>query len=217
MKLLSFTTLVLLILLSNSCRKFEQEKIVAEADPYIPRNLYPVERLPTYFNRVAVLPNYHTDESSSILTYSDDVFLNEISKIGLFEVIPVSTAFCKKHFGKERISSTESLPENFLKLIIEQFGANGVMFTDLHSYNPYRPLSLGVRSKLVDLKSGEFMWAVDESIDAGDASVMVTAIAYQRGKHVQAISQDTRNSILQSPRLFSKFVAFTLFQTLPSR
>ena len=54
------------------------------------------------------------------------------------------------------------------------------MFTDLHSFNPYRPLSLGVRSKLVDLKSGEFMWAVDESIDAGDASVMVTAIAYQR-------------------------------------
>ena len=53
MKLLSFTTLVLLILLSNSCRKFEQEKIVAEADPYIPGNLYPVERLPTYFNRVA--------------------------------------------------------------------------------------------------------------------------------------------------------------------
>ena len=88
---------------------------------------------------------------------------------------------------------------------------------DLHSFNSYRPISLGVRAKLVDLKSGEFMWAIDESIDAGDASVMVSANAYQRGKHVQAISNETRNSILQSPRLFSKFVAFSIFQTLPKR
>ena len=91
------------------------------------------------------------------------------------------------------------------------------MFIDLHSFNSYRPISLGVRAKLVDLKSGEFMWAIDESIDAGDASVMVSANAYQRGKHVQAISNETRNSILQSPRLFSKFVAFSIFQTLPKR
>ena len=178
---------------------------------------YPVERLPTYFNRVAVLPNFHSDSAASILSYSDDIFLNELSKVGLFEVVPVSTDFCRKNFGKDRISSSESLPDNFLPLLIEEFGANGVMFLDLHSFNPYRPISLGVRSKLVDLKSGEFMWAIDESIDAGDASVMVTANTYHRSKHVQAISKETSNSILQSPRLFCKFAAFTLFETLPSR
>ena len=213
----AFFLLFTFILGTTSCRKFEQEKIVAGAEPYIPRNLYPVERLPTYFNRVVVLPNFYQDSSVSVLNYSDDTFSSELSKTGVFEVVPVPVSFCKIHFGKERISSVESLPDNFLKLLIEEFGANGVLFVDLHSFNPYRPISIGVRSKLVDLKSGEFMWAIDETIDAGDASVMVTADAYHRVKHVQAISKDTGSSTLQSPRLFCKFVAATLFSTLPKR
>ena len=217
MKFILTIPLLIFVFLIGGCRKFEQEKIVATAEPYVPQNLYPIERLPTYFNRVAVLPNFHNDSTTPILSYSDEIFLKELSKVGLFETVPVSTSFCRKHFGTERLNSSQSLPENFLKVLIEEYGANGVMFIDLHSFNSYRPISLGVRAKLVDLKSGEFMWAIDESIDAGDASVMVSANAYQRGKHVQAISNETRNSILQSPRLFSKFVAFSIFQTLPKR
>jgi len=217
MKLLAFLSLTFFIFISISCRKFEQEKIIAEAEPYKPTNLYPVERLPTYFNRVAVMPCYHSDPSSPVLTFGDDVFVKEMSKFGVFEPISVSTKFCKDFFGKERLSSSEALPENFLKILVEKLGANGVLFIDLHSFKPYRPLSLGVRAKLVDLKSGEFMWAIDETIDTGEASVMVAANLYQRGKHVQALSEKTSSSILQSPRLFSKFVAHTLFSTLPNR
>ena len=79
------------------------------------------------------------------------------------------------------------------------------------------PLSLGVRCKLIDLKSGDFMWAIDETIDAGDASVIVAANHFQRGKHVNALSAKTASSVLQSPRLFTKFAAQTMFSTLPSR
>ena len=49
------------------------------------------------------------------------------------------------------------------------------------------------------------MWAIDETIDGGDASVVVSAINFQKSKHVQALSDKTMGSILQSPRLFSKF------------
>ena len=71
----------------------------------------------------------------------------------------------KKLFGQRRISSNSNLPENFLTTIEEYTAANGVLFVDLDSYSPYRPISLGVRAKLVDLKSGEFMWAIDETFD----------------------------------------------------
>lgn len=217
MKTFSFLAFSIIFTLFIGCRKFEQEKIVAEAKPYIPNNLYPIERLPTYFNRVAVLPNFHNDPASPVLKFSDDIFLKELSKVGIFETVQVPLRFCKKNFGKERISSTESLPENFLQVINDEYGANGVLFVDIHSFNSYRPMSLGIRSKLVDLKSGEYMWAIDESIDAGDASVMVSANLYQRSKHVQALSKETRSSILQSPRLFTKFAAHAVFQTLPIR
>ena len=214
---LFFKIIIPIVVITSSCNKFEQDKIVAEADPYRPSNLYPIERLPTYFNRVAVMPCFHIDSSSDVLSFGDEVFLKELSKVGLFEPISVSRKFCKDSFGKELISSSDALPENFLKLLTEQFGANGVLFIDLHSYKPYRPLSIGVRAKLVDLKSGEFVWAIDETVDTGDASVMVSANLYQRGKHVQALSQKTSSSVLQSPRLFTKFVAHTLFTTLPNR
>ena len=205
------------ILLFSSCRKFEQEKIVAEADPYKPTNLYPIERLPKYFNRVAILPCFYPDSASQVLSFSDEIFLKEVAKVGVFEPIGVSRDFCLKNFNKERISSTESLPENFFTILEEKYGVNGVLFVDLHSYKPYRPISLGIRSKLVDLKSGEFMWAIDETIDAGDASVMVSVNSYQRSLHVQSLSQKTSSSILQSPRLFTKFSAYSVFSTLPNR
>ena len=201
----------------SGCRKFHQDKIVADAPPYTPTNLYPIERLPTYFNRVAVLPSFHADSSSPALNYSDSIVLKELSKIGIFEPVSVSSQFCLKNFGKKRLSSAESLPGSFFKVIEENFAANGVLFIELHSFNSYRPLSIGIRAKLVDIKSGEFMWAVDETIDGGDASVIVSAHAYERNNYVQSLSAKTSSSILKSPRLFSKFAMNTIFSTLPNR
>jgi len=213
----SLFLLSIVVCFFSNCRKFEQEKIIADAEPYQPTNLYPIERLPKYFNRVAVLPCYYPDSASQVLSFSDDIFLKEVSKIGIFEPVGVLPNFFLKNFNKERISSTDSLPENFFNLLEENYGVNGVLFIDLHSYKPYRPISLGIRSKLVDIKSGEFMWAIDETIDAGDASVMVSVNLYQRSLHVQSLSQKTSSSILQSPRLFTKFAAKSVFSTLPSR
>ena len=47
-------------------------------------------------------------------------------------------------------------------------------------------MSLGVRSKLIDLKTGEFMWAIDETFDAGHASVIVGASEFQEIAQVRA-------------------------------
>ena len=80
MKVNLFTILFLLSLAFSSCRKFEQEKVLARAEPFVPTNLYPIERLPPYFNRVVVLPSYHTDPDSPLLEYIDDVFHQELAQ-----------------------------------------------------------------------------------------------------------------------------------------
>jgi hypothetical protein len=201
----------------GGCRKSEQEKIIAQAPPYQPVNLYPRERLPTYFNRVAVMPAFCDSSSSTALSFIDDLILQELSKSRLFEPARVTPQESFSLFGKERLGSFESLPEDFFDQLVNKYGANGVLMVDIHSYRPYRPISIGVRAKLVDLKSGEFMWAIDETIDGGDASVVVSAINFQKSKHVQALSDKTMGSILQSPRLFSKFLTYSIFSTLPNR
>ncbi|MEC8655894.1 MAG: hypothetical protein VXX28_08225 [Verrucomicrobiota bacterium] len=206
-----------LALVFCSCRKFEQEKVVARAEPFAPTNLYPVERLPSYFNRVVVLPCYHADPDTPLLDYVDDVFHQELAQERIFETIRFSTADMRRLFGSSRVSSSSDLPENFLRTLDEQTGANGVLFVDLDSYRPYRPMSLGVRAKLVDLKSGEFMWAIDETFDAGHAGVILGASVFQEKAQVRALSAKTSGSVLHSHRVFSKYVASTTFSTLPMR
>ena len=163
----------------SGCRKFEQEKVVARAEPFVPTNLYPVERLPSYLNRVVFVPCYHEDNDSPVLNFIDDVFNQELSQERIFEIIRFSPSQMKKTFGVERVSSSGNLPENFLRKLESLTQSNGVLFVDIHSFRPYRPMSLGVRAKLVDIKSGEFMWAIDETFDAGHASVIMGSRVFQ--------------------------------------
>lgn len=201
----------------SGCRKFEQEKVVARAEPFVPTNLYPVERLPSYFNRVVFIPCYHEDNDSPVLNFIDDVFNQELSQERIFEIIRFSPSQMKKTFGIERVSSSGNLPENFLRKLESLTQSNGVLFVDIHSFRPYRPMSLGVRAKLVDIKSGEFMWAIDETFDAGHASVIMGSRVFQEESQVRALSAKTSGSVLQSPRIFAKYVASATFSTLPLR
>ena len=170
-----------------------------------------------HFTRVALLPCFHHDSDNSILNFCDEIFFQELAQERIFEIIQLSTNDLQSLVGEKRLSSSSRLPANFLKIIEDFTGANGILFVDLDSYKPFRPMSLGVRSKLIDLKSGEFMWAIDETFDAGHASVIVGATEYQEVAQVRALSKRTNGSVLQSPRNFTKYVASTIFSTLPKR
>jgi hypothetical protein len=201
----------------SSCRRFEQEKVVRQAEPFLPKNLYPTERLPIGFTRVAVLPCYFADGDSPLLDYVDEVFHQELTKQRLFETVRLSTEQMKVLFGIRRISSSGELPETFLSDIENATGANGVLLVDLDSYRAYKPLALSVRSKLVDIKSADFLWAIDETFDAGQPGVIVAANQFQRGVQVNNISARTTGSATASPRTFAKYVAHSTFSTLPIR
>ena len=214
----SYLTIILsLIFVFTSCRKFKEEEVVAKADPFKPTNIYPIERLPLHFTRVVLLPCFHNDLDNSILKFCDQVFYQELAQERIFEIIQLSTDDLHNIIGHKRLSSTGKLPANFLKIVEDYTGANGILFVDLDSYKPFRPMSLGVRSKLVDLKTGEFMWAIDETFDAGHASVIVGASQFQEISQVRALSDRTNGSVLHSPRNFTKYVASTVFSTLPKR
>ena len=109
------------------------------------------------------------------------------------------------------------LPETLLADIETATGANGILFVDLHSYRAYKPLALGIRAKLVNAKSTDFLWAIDEIFDAGQANVILAANQFQRGGQVNNISARTSGSATASPRVFAKYVANSIFSTLPTR
>lgn len=206
-----------LVLLLSSCRKFKEDEVVARAEPFKPTNIYPIERLPQNITRVALLPCFYKDSSSDLLDYCDELFYNELSQERIFEIVQITPKQLKNFIGKERVSSISNLPANFLRKIKAETQSTGILFIDLDSYRPYRPMSLGVRAKLVDLQTGEFLWAIDEIFDAGNAGVIIAASAYQERSQVRALSERTKGSVLHSPRVFTKYVASSIFATLPKR
>lgn len=212
-----FTLFLTIILMATSCRKFEEEKVVARAEPFVPQNLYPIERLPAYINRVAVMPCYYPDPDSTLLSFADDIFNQELSQERIFETVRIQPSFLKRAYGEVRMSSSSTLPEGFLKAVEANTMANAILFIDLSSYKPYKPMSLSVRAKLVDIKSGEFHWAIDETFDTGHANVIVGASIFQEKAQVRALSQKTSGSVVHSPRSFTKYIASTVFSTLPMR
>jgi hypothetical protein len=212
-----FILLLTFTLIATSCRKFEEEKVVSRAEPFVPKNLYPIERLPAYVNRVAVMPCYYPDPDSTLLRFADDIFNQELSQERIFETVRIEPSYLEQAYGEGRMSSSSALPEGFLKAIEVKTMANAILFIDLNSYQPYKPMSLSVRAKLVDIKSGEFHWAIDETFDTGHANVIVGASIFQEKAQVRALSQKTTGSVLHSPRSFTKYIASTVFSTLPMR
>ena len=187
---------------------------VAVAPP--PRNYFAPATPDGQFRRVALLPMSSGSFPDQYVRALDAAFLSELSKRGLFEIVPVSRAQMEALFGERQFSSTETLPADALLRLQERCGVDGVLFTDLTHFSPYRPVSMGVRTKLVAVATGEIRWAFDDVFDAGNTAVAEAAKRFQlacSNEH-QPLTSDG-GSILLSPSRFAKYVANETYASLP--
>lgn len=187
------------------------------AKSYEAQNVYSLEFIPATMVRVAVLPSYHPEEDPAILASFDNTILSELTKNKLFELVRVDRTYLKKHFNFEQIDSTQPLPTSMMSRIIKDFGAQGVLFTDVTDYQPYRPIRVGLRSKLVDLRDGNLVWVFDDIFDSSQPNVSAAAQRYARRAAVDRFPLDTAESMLQSPQRFTRYVMHETFATVPSR
>ncbi len=165
--------------------------------------------------RVALLPMHSTAFPDHYVRELDVAFQTELSKRAVFEVVPVSRAQMEALFGERQFSSTEALPAGALARLGEQCGVDGVLFTDLTQFSPYRPVSMGIRTKLVAASTGQIRWAFDNVFDAGNARVAESAKRFQiafSNEH-QPLTSDG-GSVLLSPVRFAKFVASETYASL---
>lgn len=165
--------------------------------------------------RVAILPAYHPRLPGEVLKEVDSAFNGELSKKAVFEVIPITRSAMELLTDQREISSVERIPGDLFRKLRDQYGVDGVMFNDLTHYSPYRPVSLGVRSKLVDIESGSIHWASDIMLDSGNANVAASARAYQKilGRDNFPVRGDG-GTVLMSPRLFAQFAAYSNYASL---
>ncbi len=214
MKLLSIALVAMLTL--TGCAQvpmFQHE----EPPTYKPANYRGDLKLPATLQRVAVLPAHGgtvvEGESASAM---DSVIVKALQRQVRFEVVVISREECRQLFGADSFGSTDALPHGFLEKLGEKCGVDALLFTDLTVYQAYRPLSLGLRAKLVTVHDVRLVWAFDEVFSAGQTAMVNSVRDYYR-EGDQTAPVDPTPAVLQSPTRFGAVAADLMFKTLPLR
>ena len=185
---------------------------------FTPSNYAGAARLPASIRRVVLLPVHGGEFASAEMCESlDPIFASALEKQLRFEVVTLPREECQKSFGVPDISSASALPHDFLQIVGEKYGAQAVLFVDITAYRAYRPLTLGVRSKLAGVSDRSLMWTFDEIFSTTSPSVVNSVRRFYSPGEFGAVPFDLSGDALSSPGRFAGYVADAVFKTLPLR
>jgi hypothetical protein len=191
----------------------------ARRGPYFtPRNFVGDRELPPGIHRVVLLPVHAGQvappEQAEAL---DTVFVSALERQMRFEVVTLSREECQASYGTPDISSAAALPHNFLEDLGRKYAAEAVMFVDLTTYQPYRPIALGIRAKLSLVSDHHLIWSFDEIFSASNPDIDNAVRRFYLDSGGGPMPLDMTSAALQSPTRFGAYAADAAFRTLPPR
>jgi hypothetical protein len=165
--------------------------------------------------RVVLMPVHAPTVGLPFESEIDTVFASKLTAIRLFEVVTISREDLVRRFGKRSFNSAEPLSEVLFRYAAEASNADAVVMFDLTTYHPYQPIRIGIRSKMIDIKNQEVLWAVDELFDASSRKTAKRASNYERKSVSKFPASKQKGSILVSPMQFTGYAAEQCIDTLP--
>jgi hypothetical protein len=192
---------------------------IVTGQPYQPANVYRQDL--NFFpcpRRVAVLPLISGRTGSECGQAAlGTVLLDELGAAKAFELAAVTPEQLEAWTGRKGWSASEPLPQELGPVLQEKLGCDGVLFSELTRFAAYPPLVVGWNLRLVDLRSGEILWAADEVFDAGQPAVANGARRYQMNHSRLPSALSDSRFILLTPTAFGHYSAQALLSTLPAR
>lgn len=165
--------------------------------------------------RVVVLPLWVGEGTPPETAASlDPVLLTSLAQQNRFEVVTLTRTDCRRRYGTEALSGARPLPHDLFATLQREFAADGVLFIDLTTFDPYPPLRFGLRAKLASIDGARLIWTFDELFSAELPSVANSARHFflDRDKTIPA---DLTPAVLQSPSRFAAYATWAMFSTLP--
>jgi hypothetical protein len=181
---------------------------------------------PQGMRRLAVLPIHANRPIDDLQRDMDGIFRGELSKVVKYEIVQVPRSEMLGIINRETVSSSAVIPAQVIQALKEKYAADAVLFTDFTVFRPYRPIAIGVRTKIVDLRNMSVIWMADGILDSGEPDVADLATQYgsdaMQIRYVSSTVPKGRSReiasgnqiILQSPRLYADFVAHEAFASL---
>jgi len=101
--------------------------------------------------------------------------------------------------------------------IRQSLKCDAVLFGRMTDFKPYPKLQVGLFMKLINLRSGELVWAIEHIWDSTD-KVVEKRVNYFFEKEMRTGYGPHKGRLaLISPRMFQKFVAWEVAKTIPCR
>ena len=109
-------------------------------------------------------------------------------------------------------SSTYDL--NQILTIRKTLKCDAVLLGTVTEFRPYPHMSIGLRLKLLDLKDGELVWALEQVWDGADKTTEKRAKSYFKWEKAVGQGPSPEPLLTVSPLEFVKFVSYEVAQTL---
>lgn len=111
------------------------------------------------------------------------------------------------------VSNSYSLEE--LASIRQQLKADAVLFGSLTRYDPFPHMLMSLHLKLVDLRNGKLLWAMEQVWDTSDKRLEQRMKRYYKDQVRSGYEPIDWELLITSPRNFNRFVVYEVSQTLP--
>ncbi len=176
--------------------------------------------LPVEVRRVAVLPPTREDNQAGLSAGGEmlaPLLVTELLKTRRFEVVVVSPEDLRSLTGRLSWTDTDILLADFFGSLQRVYGCDAVLFCHLTAFRAYAPLAVGWRMKLVNARTRQIVWAVDEVFDAEKPGVLSQARLFHAiGPWV---FHDSANDwrVENSPRQFGQYALSKSLSSLPIR
>jgi len=165
--------------------------------------------------RVAMLPLANeTDHPGTEAGLSEELF-QAVQRRQLFHVQPVAAdnpdAAALPAVGARPFALQE------LACLRRTLGADAVLAGTVTRWQPYPRMQTGLYLRLVDLRTGRVLWAVDHVWDASDEHTQRRIQRFFRRDMGTGVNPFGWELGTISPRAFQKFIASEVTDTLPGR
>ncbi|MFO7725290.1 MAG: hypothetical protein R6V45_07035 [Oceanipulchritudo sp.] len=221
MKLSSIAVPAILLLgvaLFSGCTSPRLERAVRDhprGEAYAPDNIYAEAELPAAVRTVAVLP-FGTDRlAHPFMPEVETVLINKLRAGGRLNVVLVPASLVHEVTGSYSVAYNEPLPVELFERVREAYRADAILQTEVTAFRPYKPMLLGLRSRLLERSGKQVLWACDEIFDGGNKAVLTGARKYAEVHLDQPYPLQSSYSSLLSPQRFAGYVGETLYATLP--
>ena len=162
--------------------------------------------------RVVVVELHNTSNYPQVETNITKLLFQALQKKQLFGLSVVYQDEPAWHSLQLNLNSSYTLEQYFD--IRKTLKCDAVLLGTITEYQPYPHMIIGLRLKLIDLRDGQLLWALEQIWDSSDKKTENRIKSYLKTQTMAGTKSLNEQLVMFSSRKFTKFLAYEVAETL---